>query len=60
MPDDEDAQTILAARIPESLRARIKEAAKREERTESSFVRYHLGRIADQVLNEESKEATPQ
>lgn len=53
MPADEDEQTtILAARIPESLRARIREAAKREERSESAFVRFHLGRIADVVLAE--------
>lgn len=52
MPDDDDQNTILAARIPESLRARIREAAKREERSESAFVRFHLGRIADGVLAE--------
>jgi hypothetical protein len=60
MPDDEDTQTtVLAARIPEALRARIREAAKREDRSESSFVRFHLGRIADQILNE-PKEAAPE
>jgi hypothetical protein len=53
MPDDDEPTqetTILAARIPESLRARIREAAKREERSESAFVRFHLGRIAEAVL----------
>ena len=61
MPDDEDqdTQTILAARIPESLRARIREAAKREERSESAFVRFHMGRIADGVLAEEPQAAEP-
>jgi uncharacterized protein (DUF1778 family) len=55
MPDDEDdatANTILAARIPEALRARIREAAKREERSESGFVRFHLARIAEAILAE--------
>lgn len=58
MPDDEDqdTQTILAARIPESLRSRIREAAKREERSESAFVRFHLGRIADATLPGETNE----
>jgi len=58
MPDDETAEetTILAARIPEGLRSRIREAAKREERSESAFVRYHLSRIADATLSEATNE----
>jgi uncharacterized protein (DUF1778 family) len=63
MPDEEaqESQTILAARIPESLRARIREAAKMEERSESAFVRFHLGRIADAALAETASEKeTPQ
>jgi uncharacterized protein (DUF1778 family) len=51
--------TILGIRIPEELRGKIKEAAAREERTESSFARYYLGRAADEVLNvREGKEAS--
>jgi predicted DNA-binding protein len=44
------AETILAIRIPKELRARIKTAAQRKERTESSFARYYLGRAADEVI----------
>lgn len=62
MPDDNEqgSQTILAAKIPSHLRARIREAAKREERSESAFVRYHLGRIADAVLAEDEPTAADQ
>jgi len=49
-PNDTNETTLLGIRIPEQLRARIKEAAAREERTESSFARYYLGLAADEVL----------
>jgi uncharacterized protein (DUF1778 family) len=51
-PTTDNAEaTILGIRIPEDLRTRIKEAAAREERTESSFARFYLGRAADEVLS---------
>jgi uncharacterized protein (DUF1778 family) len=56
---DNTEATILGIRIPEELRTKIKEAAAREERTESSFARYYLGRAADEVLNvRDGKEAS--
>lgn len=53
MPDDETDDNIittLGIRIPEELRAKIREAAKLEDRTESSFARYYLSRAAESVL----------
>lgn len=41
--------TILAVRIPKELRERIKAAAIREDRTESSFARFYLGKAAEAV-----------
>jgi predicted DNA-binding protein len=52
MADDEqetNEMTILAVRIPTELRERIRDAAKREERTESSFARYYLGKAAEEI-----------
>jgi predicted DNA-binding protein len=43
MPDDE--ATSITLRLPKSLRERIKAQARREERTESQFVRYHIARL---------------
>ena len=63
--DTQDAQdtqvenTTLGIRIPEDLRAKIREAARLEERTESSFARFHLGRAAEAVLAGAESEATP-
>ena len=45
-------ETILAVRIPSDQREKIKSAASIEERTESGFARYHLLRIADQIIFE--------
>lgn len=45
--------TVLGIRVPDDLRAKIREAAKLEERTESSFARFYLGRAAEQVLAEQ-------
>jgi uncharacterized protein (DUF1778 family) len=42
--------TTLGIRIPEDLRAKIREAAKLEERTESGFARYYLNKAADAAL----------
>lgn len=47
---DETTTTILAVRIPQELRERIKDAARREDRTESSFARFYLGRAADMAI----------
>jgi uncharacterized protein (DUF1778 family) len=51
----QEPQTILAVRIPTDLRERIKSAAARDHRTESSFARYHLERAADEVLAAHAK-----
>jgi hypothetical protein len=48
--DDTTGVSTLGIRIPEELRAKIREAARLEERTESSFARFYLGRAADAVL----------
>jgi uncharacterized protein (DUF1778 family) len=57
MPNDETENdpniTTLGIRIPEELRAKIREAAKLEDRTESSFARYYLSRAADAVITAE-------
>lgn len=45
-------ETILAVRIPADQREKIKTASLIEERTESGFARYHLTRIAEQVIAE--------
>lgn len=46
------APTMLGIRIPEDLRAKIKEAARLEGRTESSFARFYLSKAADKSLTE--------
>ena len=52
--------TTLGIRIPEELRAKIREAAKLEDRTESSFARYYLSRAADSVIASELQPAAEQ
>ena len=52
--------TTLGIRIPEELRAKIREAAKLEDRTESSFARYYLSRAADVVIAEQLQPAADQ
>jgi len=42
MPNDATSMTI---RLPKSLRERIKAQARREERSESQFVRFHMARL---------------
>lgn len=49
-------QAILGVRVPEELRAKIREAAKLENRTESSFARHYLARAADAVLADAHEE----
>jgi uncharacterized protein (DUF1778 family) len=48
--ENDPSITTLGIRIPEELRAKIREAAKLEDRTESSFARYYLSRAADAVI----------
>ena len=43
-------ETILAVRIPEGQREKIRTASKLEERTESGFARFHLIKIAEAVI----------
>ena len=50
--EEEVMITTLGIRIPEDLRAKIREAARMESRTESSFARYYLSRAADAVIAE--------
>jgi len=42
--------TILAIKIDSALRKRIKQAAKKDSRTESSFARKHLAIAAEETL----------
>ncbi len=42
--------TVLAVRIPEIHREKIRQAAKIEQRTESGFARYHLAIAADEAI----------
>jgi predicted DNA-binding ribbon-helix-helix protein len=37
----------LSFRVPATLRAKLEEQAKAEERTLSSFLRFHIGRLLD-------------
>lgn len=48
--DEQEAHTMLGVRIPESLRERIKAAATKEHRTESSFARFYLEKAAEEIL----------
>lgn len=49
--------TSLTLRLPTTLRERLKKQAQKEERTESQFVRYHLGRLLDQAAGSKPKSA---
>lgn len=58
MSDDERANnevTTLGIRVPEELREKIREAARIEHRTESSFARYYLTKAAEAVLADDAK-----
>ena len=44
----ENEMTVLAIQIQKNLRDRIKLAASREHRTESSFARFYLEKAADE------------
>lgn len=57
MANETADNTILAVRIPSDLRARIKAAADREDRTESSFARFYLSRAADAAIQAATGEA---
>jgi uncharacterized protein (DUF1778 family) len=58
--ENDPSITTLGIRIPEELRAKIREAAKLEDRTESSFARYYLSRAADVVIAEQLQPAADQ
>ena len=58
--ENDPSITTLGIRIPEELRAKIREAAKLEDRTESSFARYYLSRAADAVIAAEIQPAADQ
>jgi uncharacterized protein (DUF1778 family) len=55
--ENDPSITTLGIRVPEELRAKIREAAKLEDRTESSFARYYLSRAADAVIAAEIQPA---
>lgn len=57
--NDGTANTILAVRIPASLRERIRDAAKREDRTESSFARFYLGKAAEAAQPADTENQLP-
>ena len=46
----DQTETILAVRIPEEQREKIRTASKLEERSESGFARYHLIKSAEAVI----------
>ena len=56
---EQDTHTMLGVRIPESLRTRIKAAADKEHRTESSFARFYLEKAADEILAEHAANHQP-
>jgi uncharacterized protein (DUF1778 family) len=58
--ENDPSITTLGIRIPEELRTKIREAAKLEDRTESSFARYYLSRAADSVIAEQLQPAADQ
>jgi uncharacterized protein (DUF1778 family) len=58
-PTEQDTHTMIGVRIPESLRTRIKAAAEKEHRTESSFARFYLERAADEILAESTTTTQP-
>ena len=55
----EPINTYLGIRVPDDLREKIRTAAKLEDRTESSFARFHLSRAADAVLREDASNQSP-
>jgi uncharacterized protein (DUF1778 family) len=57
--DPETINTFLGIRVPDDLREKIRAAAKLEDRTESSFARFHLSRAADVILMEDDKKPKP-
>lgn len=59
MSTETDSHTILGVRISETLRTRIKAAAEKEHRTESSFARFYLEKAADEILAEHAAAHQP-
>jgi Arc/MetJ-type ribon-helix-helix transcriptional regulator len=45
--------SVMTFKLPQSLREKMKERARAEERSESGFLRYHLGLL----LNEETDDS---
>jgi len=48
--------TVFGIRMPDELRAKVREAARIEGRTESNFARFYLTKAADQVITEHTTE----
>jgi predicted DNA-binding protein len=53
----DSSPTSITLRLPLSLRERLKKQAKKEERTESQFVRYHLSLILEQAGNSKPRKS---
>jgi Arc/MetJ-type ribon-helix-helix transcriptional regulator len=54
-----DDVSTITFRLPASLREKIKEQAKAEERSEGAFIRYHLAQllaVADEDTGDEDSE----
>lgn len=57
---DKTEHTVLGVRMTTEQRDRIREAARIEDRTESSFARFYLSKAADAVIELETPtEAQP-
>jgi len=46
----DEEQTAISVKLPASLRAKLKAAAEAEDRSEASFVRYHIGRMLGEFI----------
>ena len=54
-----DDVSTITFRLPASLREKIKEQAKNEERSEGAFIRFHLAQmlaVADESTNDDLQE----
>lgn len=45
----DEQQTAISIKMPQSLRDRIKAAAEAEDRTESSFIRFRIAAVLDEM-----------
>lgn len=62
MPDEIVA---ISFKLPDALRQKIKEAAKAEERSESGYLRFHLGEMfkmseAESAIADDAETTTPE